>query len=212
MKSLQKLRQEYGNIPLLEDQLHLNPTEQFLQWLTEASKAKLIEPNAMVLSTVSSSGHPSSRTVLLKGVDKRGFSFFTRYTSRKGEQLELHPYASLTFWWKEIYRQVNLEGSVKKLPRKESLDYFHKRPRGAQIAALASHQSEPLASRLELEEAFQRLTKKYRGKEIPCPKDWGGYILLPERFEFWQGRQNRLHDRFLYVKIDGEWIFSRLAP
>ena len=166
----------------------------------------------MVLATVTSADRPSSRTVLLKHIDQKGFCFYTRYTSRKGEHLHLHPYGSLTFWWKEIYRQVNIEGRVKRMTRKASEEYFHSRPKRAQIAALASEQSAPLASRAALEEVYHRLLKKYRDIKIPCPKEWGGYRLEPERIEFWQGRANRLHDRFLYVKVDGEWFRSRLSP
>ena len=211
-RSIEKLRCEYGNTPLLEGELQRNPIDQFTQWLNEALQAHVMEPNGMTLATTTSAGRPASRTVLLKGIDAHGFCFYTDYTSRKGEHLRLHPHASLTFWWKEIYRQVNIEGVVKKLSRKASVDYFHQRPKGAQIEAQASHQSAPLASRAELEEVFNRLQKKYRGKPVPCPKEWGGYRLEPERVEFWQGRANRLHDRFLYVKTDSDWLLSRLSP
>lgn len=211
-RSIEKLRLEYGNRPLQELTLKSTPLQHFEHWLNEAIAAKVQEPNGFILATVSSAGHPASRTVLLKGLEKRGFSFYTNYESRKGEHLRLHPYASATFWWKEIYRQVNFEGRVKKLSRKASITYFKQRPRGAQLAALASLQSSPLASRAGLEEVFARLKKKYRGKDIPCPKQWGGYFFEPERVEFWQGRQNRLHDRFLYVKANSEWIVTRLSP
>jgi len=211
-RSIEKLRLEYGNTPLLEQDLKIIPLQQFEKWLSHALEAQVMEPNAFILATVSSAGYPASRTVLLKGIDQRGLIFFTSYVSRKSEHLRLHPHAAATFWWKEIYRQVNFEGSVKKLSRKESIAYFAKRPRGAQLAALASIQSSPLASRAGLEEAFERLKKTYRGKEIPCPKEWGGYVLMPERVEFWQGRQNRLHDRFLYAKADSDWIVTRLSP
>jgi pyridoxamine 5'-phosphate oxidase len=211
-RSIEKLRLEYGNASLLEQSLRSDPIQQFEHWLNEAIAAQVMEPNGMVLATISSAHRPSSRTVLLKGVDQRGLCFYTNYSSRKGEHLRLQPYASVTFWWKEIYRQVNFEGGIKKVTRKESIAYFGKRPRGAQLAACASQQSAPLAAREELEEAFNRLKKKYRGEEVPCPKEWGGYRLEPERVEFWQGRKNRLHDRFLYVKADTGWLISRLAP
>ncbi len=211
-RSIEKLRYEYGKAPLEETGLHPNPIKQFTRWLKEALRAEVMEPNGMTLCTVSNVQLPSSRTVLLKNVSEQGFYFYTNYSSRKGEHLKLHPYASLTFWWKEIYRQVNIEGRVKKVTRKESTAYFHKRPRGAQLAAVASAQSTSLASRDELEEAFERQQKKYRGKKIPCPMHWGGYYLVPERIEFWQGCQNRLHDRFVYIKTNGGWIFSRLSP
>jgi pyridoxamine 5'-phosphate oxidase len=212
MKNIETLRHDYGNTPLIEKALHSNPLIQFEKWFQEALKAQVFEPNGMVLATVSSVGRPSSRTVLLKRLNAEGFGFFTDYESRKGEHLTLHPYGSLTFWWKEIYRQVNIEGEVMKMPLSEGEAYFRKRPKNAQIAARASHQSAPLASREALEEEFDRLQKTYRGKVVQKPKRWGGYLLLPERVEFWQGRKNRLHDRFLYVKVDNEWIISRLSP
>lgn len=185
---------------------------QFESWLDEALRAGVFEPNGMVLATVSSAGHPSSRTVLLKQVDTHGLCFYTSSESRKGEHLSLHPFAATTFWWKEIYRQVNFEGKIVKLPRSASIRYFRQRPKKAQIAALASHQSAPLASREEIDEAFKRLSQQYRGREVPCPSAWMGYRLEPERVEFWQGRANRLHDRFLYVKTDSEWLITRLSP
>lgn len=212
--SIHKLRVEYGNASLRDDAIQEDPYLQFRQWLEEAINAEVMEPNGMVLSTVSATGAPSSRTVLLKKLDS-GFVFFTNYGSRKGRQLELDPCAALTFWWKEIYRQVNIEGKIAKVSRKESLAYFNSRPRGAQLAALASEQSAPLGSRFELEEAFKSLEKKYVGKKVPCPEQWGGFRLIPDRFEFWQGHAHRLHDRFLYVKTDQEkekWLITRLAP
>lgn len=211
-RSIAKLRLDYGNAPLLEKDLLSDPVEQFEKWLDEAIASEVMEPNGMVLATVSELGKPSTRTVLLKEVTQKGFVFFTDFMSRKSRHLETHPDASVTFWWKEIYRQVNIEGAVIKVSRKESIDYFKKRPRGAQIAACASSQSEPLATRIELEERYSQLTKAYRGKEVPCPKQWGGYRLIPERFEFWQGRQNRLHDRFLYVRAGPDWVLTRLYP
>lgn len=210
--SIEKLRFEYGNTPLLEENLLAHPVEQFCMWIQEALKAKVMEPNAMTLATVTATGRPTSRNVLLKEISPKGFVFFTHYTSRKGEHLLHHPYAALTFWWKEIYRQVNVEGTVKKVSRREAVAYFKQRPRGAQIAAHASQQSAPLASRAEIESSFKVLKEKYKGKVVPCPQAWGGYRVIPERIEFWQGRQNRLHDRFLYVKTDGEWILTRLSP
>jgi pyridoxamine 5'-phosphate oxidase len=211
-RSIEKIRFEYGNEPLLEACLLKDPVLQFSKWFKEACQSDVFEPNGMILSTITSANRPSSRVVLLKKVSAEGFCFYSNCKSRKGEHLSLHPYASLTFWWKEIYRQVNIEGSIKKMEKKEVVRYFSKRPKGAQIAAIASEQSQPLASRDELEEVFRRLSKKYRGGKVPCPSDWCGYCLEPERVEFWQGRANRLHDRFLYAKTDGEWIISRLSP
>ncbi|MCH9625286.1 MAG: Pyridoxine/pyridoxamine 5'-phosphate oxidase [Chlamydiales bacterium] len=211
-QSIEKLRLEYGNTPLLNKELELEPLVLFKRWLAEAVRADVIEPNGMTFSTVTSAGHPSSRTVLLKGVSENGFCFYTNKASRKAEHVRLHPFGSLTFWWREIFRQVNVEGAVQEMPRAHCEAYFYKRPKGAQVAALASYQSAPLACREELDEVYQRLLQKYRGKRIPFPKDWGGYCVVPERIEFWQGRKNRLHDRFLFVKTDGEWLRSRLAP
>lgn len=211
-RSIEKLRVEYGNASLLEEELCANPLDQFERWFKDAIDAQIFEPNGMTLATVSSLGKPSSRIVLLKKMDKKGFVFFTDYSSRKGEQLEGTPFASLTFWWREIFRQVCIEGYVKKVSRQDSLNYFKKRPRGAQIAARTSFQSEPLSSRMELEEAFNRHQRVLEGKKIPCPARWGGYCVIPERMEFWQGRMNRLHDRFLYVKVEEEWVITRLAP
>lgn len=212
-RSIEKLRYEYGNTPLLEEALALDPIIQFEAWLGEALHSNVLEPNGMTLSTVTPLGHPTSRIVLLKKVDRKGgFTFYTHYSSRKGEHLVDHPFGSLTFWWKEIFRQVTIEGKIAKTSRKDALAYFRKRPRGAQLAAVASQQSEPLATRAEIEETFEVLKKKYRGKEVPCPKEWGGYRLEADRIEFWQGRQNRLHDRFLYVKANDDWLITRLSP
>lgn len=211
-QSIAKIRFDYVNQPLMEKALHADPIFQFKQWFQEAIKSKVFEPNGMILATVSNVGKPSSRTVLLKHLDRDGFGFFTDYNSRKGEQLALNPYGSLTFWWKEIYRQVNVEGKISKMVRSESQNYFNRRPKNAQLAALASRQSAPLASRAELDENYLRLKKEWRGQKLSCPDHWGGYILEPERMEFWQGRENRLHDRFLYVKADGDWLISRLSP
>lgn len=210
--SIEKLRHEYGNVPLDAKEIHHDPIEQFKQWLSEAITSKVMEPNGMVLSTLPQIGRPSSRVVLLKGVSKKGFCFYTNTTSRKANQIAAHPHVSLTFWWKEVYRQVHVDGLIQEGSRAEALRYFKSRPKGAQLAALASHQSAPLACREELIEVFERLKKKYQGKQIPCPKDWGGFWVLPSRMEFWQGRKNRLHDRFLYVLAEGEWITTRLSP
>lgn len=210
-QAIEKLRKEYGNVPLLETDLHSDPLLQFKAWFNDAIKAKVMEPNGMTLATLSPLGRPTTRTVLLKGLDL-GLIFYTQSTSRKGEHLKMRPEAALTFWWKEIYRQVNVEGHVKKLSRKESVAYFHKRPRGAQLAAYISCQTEPLASREALVEAYSREQIRLRGKPIPCPQRWCGYRLTPDRMEFWQGRKNRLHDRFVYVRANGDWVLSRLSP
>lgn len=211
-RSIERLRVEYGSDALVEEKLKEDPIVQFENWLQEAIVAGLFEPNGMVLSTISPLGKPTSRTVLLKKFDAKGFIFFTDSRSRKGEHLEEKPFAALTFWWREIFRQICIEGEVKKISREEVRCYFNKRPRGAQIAVHASTQSSPLASRIELEETFQRLQVHFKGKPIPCPTYWCGYRLIPDRMEFWQGRANRLHDRIVYIKVNDEWIFSRLSP
>ena len=203
VKTIAKMRQEYGNRALLE--VVPDPFEQFGCWFKEAL---VFEPNGMTLATVSKEGRPTSRTVLLKSFDKRGFCFFTNYGSRKAKHLEEVPFASLTFWWREVFRQVHIEGRIEKI---SGVSYFAKRPKGAQIAALCSDQSQSI-ERDELESDFKTLETKYRGKKVPCPKDWGGYRVIPDRFEFWQGRKNRLHDRFLYTKVGGQWKIQRLAP
>jgi pyridoxamine 5'-phosphate oxidase len=211
-QSIEKLRQEYCNRALEEDMLSKDPFIQFTRWLNVAIKSKELDPNSMTLSTVSPLGHPSSRNVLLKKVDEKGLVFFTNYDSRKAEQIKANPHAALAFLWKITSRQILVEGKLKKVTRKEVEEYFKSRPRGAQIAAHASKQSAPLASRLELESAFREIQQRYRGKKIPCPPTWGGYRLIPHRFEFWQGRKDRMHDRFLYVLVNNQWIISRLSP
>ncbi len=210
---LERIRKEYGNTPLLEEEAFFDPLQQFSLWLKEAITAGVMEPNGMVLSTALPSGRVSSRTVLLKGIDKEGgFIFYTNYTSRKAGQLSHNHAASLCFWWKEIYRQVVVEGVVEKTTVKVSRNYFAKRPRGAQIAAWASQQSTPLVDREALEAAYAFFKNKFQKQKIPYPPQWGGYRFIPDRLEFWQGRKNRLHDRLVYVKANGQWVRSRLSP
>ena len=167
----------------------------------------------MILSTATRDGHPCSRVVLLKQVDGRGFTFFTNYNSRKGKELDANAHVSLLFYWTQLDRQVRIEGSVVRVSVKESEEYFRTRPRGSQIGAHASTQSERIANRDVLEQRFAELETLYAGKEIPRPPHWGGYCLKPQRMEFWQGRDNRLHDRILYeLQPDGHWKIGRLAP
>lgn len=210
--SIGKLRKEYIGIDLLETELPNDPMDLFIKWLDDAIRAKVMEANAMTLATVSDIGSPSTRTVLLKQVDERGFTFFTNYESRKAKQLNFKPMASLTFLWKELYRQVTVEGRAYKVERAESEHYFNQRPKGAQIASISSLQSEPLESKEVLDSAFLENKKKFRGKQVPCPANWGGYRLAPDRIEFWQGKKHRLHDRFLYVFAEKQWILTRLYP
>ncbi len=208
---LQGSRIQYDRGILAENHLAGNPLEQFEVWMQEAIAAGVAEPNAMDLSTVSDS-KPSSRIVLLKGVDKRGFIFYTNYDSRKGKDMLDCPFVSLNFFWTLQARQVRIEGRIEKVDPDESDAYFASRPRDSQIGAWASSQSTVIKSRTEIEEKITILMKQYEGKDVPRPPHWGGYVVIPDRIEFWQGRPNRLHDRFLYEDTAEGWMVFRLAP
>ncbi|MES2705629.1 MAG: pyridoxamine 5'-phosphate oxidase [Verrucomicrobiota bacterium] len=213
--SLADLRQDYRQASLRRNEVAADPFHQFRAWFDQARESGIVEPNAMTLSTVdSASGQPSSRVVLLKGLDDRGFLFFTNYQSRKGRELAAQPRAALGFFWKELERQVNVRGTVEFVTREESGAYFHSRPRGSQLGAHASAQSSVIPGREWLEEQFAALDRKYpEGTEIPLPCAWGGYRLIPEAIEFWQGRTSRLHDRLCYTRQeDGFWKLDRLSP
>ncbi|MEJ2273225.1 MAG: pyridoxamine 5'-phosphate oxidase [Woeseiaceae bacterium] len=172
-----------------------------------------MDPNAVTLSTVDSASRPSSRTVLLKSFDENGFVFYTNYESRKAADITANPNVSMLFFWSEAARQVKIRGTAEKIPTSESLKYFLSRPRGSQIGAWVSHQSSVISSRALLEEKFQEIKRKFREKDVPLPAFWGGYRVVPDQIEFWQGRANRLHDRFEYTKQDdGRWTIERLAP
>jgi pyridoxamine 5'-phosphate oxidase len=228
-------RREYQAGTLDRSGMAADPVTQFQRWFAEASATKggrlrrfaiglykaaqqllgniAVEPNAMVLATVDAGGRPSARTVLLKGVGPEGFTFFTNYESRKGQELANNPQAALVFYWSQSERQVCVSGTVTKLTEQESAAYFHSRPRGSQIGAWASQQSRPLADRKELQESVLRIEARFKGREIPLPPFWGGYVLAPERMEFWQGRVSRLHDRFEFTRrADGSWALRRLNP
>jgi len=207
------LRRDYALAGLSEKELARDPFRQFDKWFAEAEASKLPDPNAMILATAGRDGRPAARTVLLKGLDGRGFVFYTNYESRKGRELEANPRATLLFPWNALERQVIVEGTVARVAREESETYFHSRPRLSQLAAVASPQSSIIASRSVLEDSVKVLEKKYAGQEIPLPPNWGGYRLVPETVEFWQGRRNRLHDRLRYRRsAAGDWTIERLGP
>jgi pyridoxamine 5'-phosphate oxidase len=208
-----RLRKEYTHAGLKESDADPDPTEQFRRWFGEALAADLREPNAMTLATATSDGHPSARIVLLKGFDERGFVFYTNYEGRKAKELEINPYCALVFYWGELQRQVRIEGRVSRVPDEESDTYFAGRPRGSQLGAWVSEQSRPVRDRGALEERMRELEAEYEGREVPRPPFWGGYRVEPETMEFWQGRENRLHDRLRYRRSrDGGWWRVRLQP
>lgn len=209
---LADLRRDYTLAGLLEKDLAKDPVRQFERWFQEAEAAKIPEPNAMVCSLSTRDGKPSSRIVLLKGLDGRGFVFYTNYESRKGRELGENPRASLLFPWIAMERQIVVEGSVAKVSREESDAYFHSRPRGSQLGAWVSRQSSIVPSRAHLDDALKQIEQKYAGQEVPMPPHWGGFRVLPETVEFWQGRRNRLHDRLRYRREKNEWVIERLAP
>ncbi|MEI6861277.1 MAG: pyridoxamine 5'-phosphate oxidase [Verrucomicrobiota bacterium] len=211
--SFADLRQDYGLAALLEKNLARDPFRQFDRWFQEAGAAKISEPNAMILATAGADGRPSSRTVLLKGLDGRGFVFFSGYESRKGRDLAANPRASLLFPWFALERQVIAEGPVARVSREESAAYFHSRPHASQLAAWGVAQSTSIADRTAVDTAFKAAEKKYAGREVPLPPHWGGWRLAPETIEFWQGRRSRLHDRLRYRReANGDWAIERLAP
>jgi pyridoxamine 5'-phosphate oxidase len=211
--ALQDLRQEYQNEELNETSVHADPIRQFENWFREALDAGVPEPNAMTLATANVDFKPSARIVLLKGIEDGSFVFFTNYNSRKGKELLWNPYATLLFFWSELSRQVRIEGRVVKIAEAASEEYFHKRPFGSQVGAVVSPQSEVIVGRNVLDEKMAALEKEYLGKTVPRPSHWGGYKVIPNAIEFWQGRQNRLHDRLLFTLEENNlWKLERLAP
>jgi pyridoxamine 5'-phosphate oxidase len=206
-----RIRQEYERAVLLETDLAADWHGQFDRWFAEAIKAELPEPNAMVVATADRQGRPSARTVLLKGFDQRGFAFFSNYESRKGRELSENPFASLVFPWLILHRQVVVCGAVEKVDRAETDAYFAVRPKASQLGAWASAQSSVLPDRAALEDAYAEVEARFPG-DVPAPPHWGGFRVVPETVEFWQGRPNRLHDRLRYRKVEEEWIVERLAP
>jgi pyridoxamine 5'-phosphate oxidase len=206
------IRKEYKLRSLLEKDVDPDPVKQFQHWWNEALMSKIEEPNAMTLATSSNKGKPSARIVLLKGLSNDGFAFFTNYESRKGKELSQNPYASLLFFWKELERQVRVEGTVMKVSEDKSTEYFSGRPDASKIGAWSSPQSTVIKNRDELEENVIKYQQQFGKANIPKPTHWGGYVVKPTLIEFWQGRPSRLHDRIQYTLVNGKWIIERLAP
>lgn len=210
---IQGLRREYADHGLDAHELAPDPLDQFRFWFKQACDAGIREPNAMVLATVRDDGSPASRVLLLKAFDARGFTFFTNLASDKGRDLSARPLASLTFPWVDLERQVHVRGRIDPVSAEETLAYFHSRPRNSQLGAWASDQSRPIGNRADLERQFEAAQRRFASGEIPVPPHWGGLRLVPDAIEFWQGRPSRLHDRFLYSRVDsGPWMIRRLQP
>ena len=207
-----ELQKKYSQERLDEESADKNPFVQFIKWYDEAVNCGIPDANAMIIATATKSGIPAVRTVLLKGYDERGFIFYTNYESDKGKDLEENPRASLLFLWKELARQIRITGRVEKTAKEESEEYFRSRPRGHQLSAWASKQSREIPNREYLEKEFGRVEKEFEGKEIPLPPYWGGYRVIPEEFEYWQGRESRLHDRICYTKTNKQWVIARKSP
>ena len=210
--SIADLRREYARARLDERDASHDPIVEFARWFAEAQEAQVGEPNAMTLATTTADGAPSARIVLLKGFDQRGFVFFTDYRSRKGAELEANPRAALVFFWVELERQVRITGTVERTSTEESEAYFQSRPLGSRLGAWVSHQSQVIPGRAQLETGLAEVERKFSGRDIPLPPHWGGYRVKPEQVEFWQGRENRLHDRIRYVRDGDRWRIERLSP
>lgn len=210
--ALSNLRRSYEAGALDERTVGADPVALLQEWLAGATGAGILDPNAMIVSTVSSLGAPSSRVVLLRGLSARGLVFYTSYASRKGADLDANPHAAALFYWGPLERQVRIEGRVEHVADDESDAYFASRPRGHQLAAWASEQSEPVESRELLQQRIEDYTARFEGEDVPRPHSWGGYLIRPARIEFWQGRLNRLHDRLEFVKDGSDWKLRRLSP
>jgi pyridoxamine 5'-phosphate oxidase len=211
-RSIAELRREYARARLDVKDVSPDPFAEFARWFAEAQAADAAEVNAMVLATATPDGRPSARVVLLKGFDQRGLVFFTDYRSRKAGELAANPRAALALYWDELERQVRVEGTVERTSAEESDLYYRSRPVGSRLGAWASHQSRPIASREELEAGLRDVERRFGGSDVPLPPHWGGFRVMPERFEFWQGRENRLHDRIRYQREGGGWTIERLSP
>jgi pyridoxamine 5'-phosphate oxidase len=213
MRNIADIRKDYQLQTLDEQEVHPHPLRQFDRWWEQALHAEIDEVNAMTIATVDVDGNPNARVVLLKGLDETGFVFFTNYASSKANEIENHPTVCLVFFWKELERQVRIRGKISKLDAAENDAYFFSRPIGSQIGAWASPQSQVIANRLVLEHRMQAYEKQFAEDAIARPAHWGGYRVMPDEIEFWQGRSNRLHDRIRYRKSEGQaWIMERLAP
>ncbi len=214
-EELAALRQDYSQRNLRRADLASDPIVQFQKWLHEAHERQVLEPNAMILATVDATGQPWTRTVLLKACDERGFTFFTNYEGAKAQHLAQNARAAMTFWWGPLERQVNITGTVVKTSREESDSYFHSRPISSQLGAWASHQSEVVADREQLQRQFEEARQRFGEDNVPLPSHWGGYTVQPETIEFWQGQRSRLHDRLRFTKVgqgNGGWRIERLSP
>ena len=210
--SISHLRREYAHARLDEASVGPDPIAQFGRWFEEALKAQVMEPNAMTLATATADGVPSARVVLLKGFDEQGFVFFTDYRSQKGTELRANGRAALVLHWPELERQVRITGAASVIEQAESEAYYQSRPRGSRLGAWISHQSQVIASRKVLDDRIPELEETFPGDDIPLPAYWGGFRVVPERIEFWQGRENRLHDRIRYVRDGDQWRIERLSP
>ena len=210
--SIADLRREYARARLDEKDVSPDPFAEFARWFAEAQAAEAVEANAMVLATATPDGRPSARMVLLKGFDHQGFVFFTDYRSRKAQELEANPRAALGVHWSELERQVRIEGAVTRTSVEESEAYYRTRPLGSRLGAWVSQQSRVIASREELEAGLREVERRFSETEVPLPPDWGGYRVSPECFEFWQGRESRLHDRIRYLREGERWRIERLSP
>lgn len=211
-KEIAAIREDYAKSSLSENEVLGNPIEQFKKWFSEALVSEVTEPTAMVVSSATVDGKPSSRVVLMKDIKTDGISFFTNYNSRKGQEIVANPFVSVLFFWPELQRQVRMEAQVEKLAPEESDEYFSSRPRGSQIGAIASPQSAIINNREELEHRVEEVASEVGEGEIQRPNFWGGFLLKPYRMEFWQGRSSRLHDRIVYKQEEGSWSINRIAP
>jgi pyridoxamine-phosphate oxidase len=209
---LNEIRRDFMKQSLNENEVDKSPYNQFAKWFEEAVNSQILDPYAMTVSTVNNDCKPSSRVVYLRDISENGLIFYTNYLSKKGHDIAANPYIAVNIYWAELERQIRIEGKVEKASEEKSDEYFSKRPRESQIGAWASEQSTEITSRETLEERVKFFTEKFKGQPVPRPKHWGGYLIKPNYFEFWQGRPNRLHDRIVYELVNNNWKIKRLAP